>query len=58
MSVAFKLATNSNDKILLCYAPTPDKTNFVNTLQAKVEEEMENKEKNNWEFICLEPTYD
>ena len=41
----------------MCYAPTPDKENYVQTLEAEVEEQLENT-KISWKFIALKPSYE
>lgn len=36
LNYALNLATSSNDKITICYAPTPDKIKFTHTIDAKL----------------------
>lgn len=42
MTVAIQLAFDKNDKIVICFAPTPDSVNYTELVKTKVEELMEN----------------
>lgn len=44
MKMIFNLATNPNDKVVICYAPYPDKTHYLKTIQAEVSEQLADKD--------------
>lgn len=51
-----QLAFDKNDKILVVFAPIPEKAKFAQLIEMKVAEYMENVQRN-WEFEVLKPTY-
>lgn len=36
MKLLFDLATHTNDKVVVCYSPLPDKEKYKNTIKAEV----------------------
>jgi len=40
LNYALLLASNSQDEVIICYAPTPDKSKFSRTVKAKTEDFM------------------
>ncbi|EAS03994.2 universal stress family protein (macronuclear) [Tetrahymena thermophila SB210] len=57
LNYALNLAQNPNDKITICYAPTPDKQKFTRTIDAKLQEDLEQAKHINWKFVELTPSY-
>lgn len=56
LNIAVQLAFDKNDKIMICYAPIPEKAKFASLIEMKITEYMENVQRN-WEFQVLKPTY-
>ncbi|KAL4435724.1 hypothetical protein ABPG74_018275 [Tetrahymena malaccensis] len=58
LHIAASLANSPNDKLIACFAPSPDRIKQIDEMNQLVQNEMANINFQNWQYVSLKPNYD